>query len=451
MKKFLIASLICLTAQAGAFAVAQETPAVAQETTQSKRFLSKKEQLLKKLDKEKILLFFVDPVNKKHPENKCENDACVSLVALIDNAQTSIDFAIYGIAGQDEVFNAILRAKSRGVNVRGVTDKNSKNRNPYPDTVPLMNELSTMKTDYKQIDDFTPVRKDYIQQIEYVINGKTVSADFVNKGIKDYNESIMHNKYFVFDNEYVYTGSMNVSSSCVNYNSNSSVAIKSKELAQIYTEDFEQMYNENKFHKEKTKLKSENDIIVDQNTSVKAFLLPENRSTYYKISEYIKNAQKYIYVPMFFFTHSKYPQDLIDAHNRGVDVRLIIDATSAQTGYSKHEIFRMAGIPVKIENWGGKMHQKSMIIDDEYILIGSMNFTSGAHYTNDENSLLIKNTQIAQEFKAHFEYLWDSIPDKWLTDKPKPESCDSYNSCVDGIDNDHDGLRDGEDPDCKRN
>lgn len=64
---------------------------------------------------------------------------------------------------------------------------------------------------------------------------------------------------------------------------------------------------------------------------------------------------------------------------------------------------RMAGIPVKIENWGGKMHEKSLIIDDKYLLIGSMNFTSGAHYQNDENSLLIENKEIAIKSRKRFE------------------------------------------------
>ena len=109
---------------------------------------------------------------------------------------------------------------------------------------------------------------------------------------------------------------------------------------------------------------------------------------------------------------------------------------------------RMAGIPVKIENWGGKMHEKSLIIDDKYLLIGSMNFTSGAHYQNDENSLLIENKEIAIKSRKRFEKLWKSIPDKWLYSIPKPEGEDSKYSCFDNIDNDHDGLIDADDPDC---
>ena len=110
---------------------------------------------------------------------------------------------------------------------------------------------------------------------------------------------------------------------------------------------------------------------------------------------------------------------------------------------------RMAGIPVKVENWGGKMHMKSLIIDDKYLLIGSMNFTAGAHYQNDENCLLIEDANTTIQARKNFEYMWDSIPNKWLKSEPKPEGKDSKYSCSDGIDNDHDDLIDEFDPDCK--
>lgn len=438
-KKFLIliTALLLVFSSGFCFAKGTEQP-----------LINKEQSLLESIQNDKIRIFFVDPTKNRKPKNVCENDASISLLALIENAKESIDFAIYGIGGQDEIFNALVNAKKRGVRVQGIVDMDSNNTNPYSDTEELIKELQTVKTDYKELQNFTPLKNDYLQQVEYIINGEKISAAFVNKGIKDYNEAIMHDKYFIIDEKYVYTGSMNISSSCANYNANNSVVIESKELAQLFLDDFNQMYSQQKFHKEKSKIDKNHTVELDNGTVITAFLLPEDRGAYYEISKYIKNAKKYIYVPMFFFTHSKYPQDLIDAHNRGIDVRVIVDATSARTGYSKHEILRMAKIPVKIENWGGKMHMKSMIIDDEYILIGSMNFTSGAHYTNDENSLLIKNERIAKEFREYFNYLWNSIPDKWLTGIPKPEGRDSKYSCCDGIDNDHDGLKDKYDPDC---
>lgn len=321
-------------------------------------------------------------------------------------------------------------------------------KNPYKDTYDLQKQLKNIKTDYKQLTDFKSSKSDYVQHVTYNIGGKIIEASFVNEGIKDYNDKIMHNKYFIIDKKIVWTGSMNISNTCASYNSNSSVAIKSEELAKIYTEDFEQMFLKNKHHSEKQNNINTKYINVDNNTRIIAFLLPEDKETYNIISGYINRAQKYIYVPMFFFTHTKYSQDLINARNRGVKVKIILDATSARTGYSKHEIMRMAGIPVKIENWGGKMHEKSLIIDDKYLLIGSMNFTSGAHYQNDENSLLIENKEIAIKSRKRFEKLWKSIPNKWLYSIPKPEGIDSKYSCFDNIDNDHDGLIDADDPDC---
>lgn len=396
-----------------------------------------------------IQIYFVNPVNKTKTSKSGEGKAINALLKLINNAQESIDFAIYGISNEDEIFQALINAQNKGVKVRGIVDMDNEKKNPYKDTYDLLEKLNNIKTNYKELTDFKSPKSDYVQHVTYNIGGKIVEASFVNEGIKDYNDKIMHNKYFIIDKKIVWTGSMNISNTCASYNSNSSVTINSKELAEIYTEDFEQMFIENKHHNEKQNNINTKYINIDDNTKVVTFILPEDKETYNIVSGYINRAQKYIYVPMFFFTHTKYSQDLINAHNRGVKVKVILDATSARTGYSKHEIMRMAGIPVKIENWGGKMHEKSLIIDDKYLLIGSMNFTSGAHYQNDENSLIIENKEIAIKSRKRFEKLWKSIPDKWLYSIPKPEGEDSKYSCFDNIDNDHDGLIDEDDPDCE--
>ncbi len=395
-----------------------------------------------------IQIYFVDPTNRNTPANSGVGDAINVLLQFINNAKESIDFAIYGISNEDEIFQALIDAQNRGVKVRGIVDMDNEKKNPYKDTYDLLEKLNNIETDYKKLTDFESSKSDYIQKVTYNIGGKVVEATFVNEGIKDYNDKIMHNKYFIIDNKIVWTGSMNISNTCASYNSNSSVAVKSEKLAKIYTEDFEQMFVKNNHHSEKQNNINTKYINVDDNTKIVALLLPEDKETYNIVSGYINRAKKYIYVPMFFFTHTKYSQDLINAYNRGVKVKVILDATSARTGYSKHEIMRMAGIPVKIENWGGKMHEKSLIIDDKYLLIGSMNFTSGAHYQNDENSLIIENKEIAIKSRKRFEKLWKSIPDKWLYSIPKPEGEDSKYSCFDNIDNDHDGLIDLDDPDC---
>lgn len=103
---------------------------------------------------------------------------------------------------------------------------------------------------------------------------------------------------------------------------------------------------------------------------------------------------------------------------------------------------------MKVENYAGKLHSKSIIIDDEYILAGSMNFSRSGESRNDENMMIIKNPRLAVFYKDFFLYLWGKIPDIYLTRNPRAESIDSIGSCFDGIDNDFDGKIDKSDEGC---
>ena len=57
--------------------------------------------------------------------------------------------------------------------------------------------------------------------------------------------------------------------------------------------------------------------------------------------------------------------------------------------------------------------------------------------------------RISLSKRIFLEY-WKIIPDNWLYATPKPEGKDSIGSCSDGLDNDHNGLTDKEDPNCSK-
>ena len=103
---------------------------------------------------------------------------------------------------------------------------------------------------------------------------------------------------------------------------------------------------------------------------------------------------------------------------------------------------------LKTENYAGKMHSKSMIIDDLYFITGSMNFSNSGENKNDENTIIIKDKDIAQLQKNIFLYLWTKIPNKYLNKNAKPESLDSIGSCQDGIDNNFNNKTDKEESYC---
>lgn len=392
-----------------------------------------------------IQIFYVNPLVYKKPCNDCNNDACKSLLEIINNSKTSIDFAIYGIGDEDKIFKALINAKNRGVEIHGITDMNINNKNPYFDTWKLINTLGNIKTDYSS--DIKLLEEQQLKQ-KYASNIKDYAKVQEGKKMK-VPGAIMHNKFFIVDNEYLWTGSTNVSSSCMTYNANNVILIKSKEVAEIYQKEFNEMFYNNNFHKYKNKTSNGNTIKLNSDTNLKIFFSPSNPPNDTAIKPLIENAEKYIYVPMFFLTNRDLINALIEAKSRNVDVKIIVDSAANIVNPKYVKILRNNNIPVKVENWGGKMHMKSAIIDDKNIVIGSMNWTGVAEKSNDENTIIVENQQLAKEFKSEFLKLWKSIPNKWLYDSPKPESLDSIGSCTDGIDNDHDGLIDQDDPDCK--
>ncbi len=360
------------------------------------------------IDFNNIKIIVSDSTTKLKPDRNCSSEICKEILAGINNARNTIDIAIYGYSSTPKIEKAIKDAISRGVKIRLVYDIDSKGKNIYPDTF------------------------DFV---------KLISAN-QNDGVSKDAGSTMHNKFYIFDNKTVITGSANLSHTDMSgYNTNCIIVIKSARAAEIYKKEFEQMFN-GKFHTDKISVPKQD---FD---NMQIFFSPQDRAVTNGVIPLVKNAKKYIYIPAFVITHRELTAELIKAHSRGVDIRIIADALNASTKHSKHQELRNAGIPVKTENYAGKMHSKTMIIDDEYLILGSMNFSFSGESKNDENMIILKNPEFAKFYKDFFLYQWGRIPDKWLKFNARAEGFDSIGSCTDGIDNDYDGLIDSADPAC---
>lgn len=375
----------------------------------SKKFLAKTKTISAvplALKNGNFKIIISDFTQKLKPDRNCSTEMCKEILNNINSAKTSIDFAIYGYSSVPSIENAIKNAKARGVKIRLVYDIDSTGGNIYPNTNELVKLVGNVKND----------------------------------SLSKEKSAIMHNKFYIFDNKIVITGSANLSHTDMSgYNSNAIIVINSPEVANIYTEEFNQMY-EGKFHSNK---------ILTENASG-IYFSPQNKTIQNAILPLIKKSKTYIYIPAFLISHKEMVSELIQAKNRGVDVRIITDALNASAKYSKVRELRAAGMPVKIENYAGKMHSKTMIIDDRYLVLGSMNFSKSGESKNDENLIVIENKEAAIFYKKFFLYLWDKIPDKWLKFYPRAEGLDSIGSCSDGIDNDYDGLVDMEEESCRK-
>ena len=354
-----------------------------------------------------IKILLSDHTTTLKPSKNCESQICKELVKEINSAQDTIDMALYGYERIPAIDNALASAINRGVKIRLVYDVDAKGNNLYSDTMYLAKKIPLSRSD---------------------------------AGIT----GLMHDKFFIFDKSIVLTGSANLSSTDMSgFNSNSIIVIKSKSVAELYEEEFEQMFQGN-FHTLKQNVSTKRDFILGE-SKISVYFSPKDNTVKKAILPLINSAQKYIYMPAFLITERDTVNALIQAKQRGVNIKIIIDAVSGRSLSSKHHLLRDNGILVKTENYAGKLHSKSMIVDDKYLVIGSMNFSYSGNSKNDENLVVIKNSKAALFYRKYFEYLWSRIYDFWLKHDVVPESKYSIGSLSDGIDNDYDGKIDEQD------
>jgi len=359
-----------------------------------------KKSFLKKVDN--IEIFLVNPLEFKKPNANCETPLCRAIVNEINNSQKTIDVALYGVGQQNSIINALKNAKQRGVTVRSVVDYSEKMDSLYPNTIQFAHDFNAQM---------------------------------------DKTETLMHNKFFIFDDKKVLTGSANVSSTGTGgYNSNNAVLIESDEIALLYKEEFEKMYK-GKFSINKTPTR------LFDNNLIKPYFSPKDDILNVILNE-IKKAKNKIYVSIFYLTDKKLIQELINAKKRGVEVLILIDSLGASNFKERIQAIRANGIPVIIENWGGKNHEKTIVVDGKILIVGSCNFSKSGFYKNDENIVVIKNKDVAQKYEDYFLYLINSIDKKYFVSFPRPEGFESKNSCNDGIDNNFDGKIDKDDIGC---
>ncbi len=359
-----------------------------------------------------IKIYLTDLTSKIKPDRSCSTSICQELLNNINFAQKTIDMAIYGYSSTPKIEEALNLAKKRGVKIRLVYDSDKNGGNIYPDTKLITTIIPDNKSD--------------------------ISSDEVM--------NIMHNKFYIFDKKILITGSANLSHTDMSgFNSNCMAVINSSEIAKVYTEEFEKMYNGN-FHNSKTQTLNKKFNI--SGTEIEVYFSPQDKAITNAVLPAINSAKTYIYIPTFLITDKKVTDALIKAKSRGVDVKVIIDALNASVQHTKHKELRFGKVLVKTENYAGKMHSKSMIIDDLYTIIGSMNFSYSGENKNDENLIVVKNKEIATSYKKFFLYQWNRIDDKWLKYNARAEGIDSIGSCTDGIDNNYDGLTDANDLGC---
>jgi len=120
-------------------------------------------------------------------------------------------------------------------------------------------------------------------------------------------------------------------------------------------------------------------------------------------------------VCVFTITDDRISRSILDAHRRGVKIRIISDDDKWHDLGSDVMQFREAGIAVKLDNIhskrdphrNGHMHHKFAIFDGERLINGSYNWTRGAANANFENLIDTADPDLLAAFNEEFKRLWN--------------------------------------------
>jgi len=144
-----------------------------------------------------------------------------------------------------------------------------------------------------------------------------------------------------------------------------------------------------------------------------------NKLYYPTVHKLLEQAKKSICIVMFeMFYYPKYPeslenqlvQDLINAHSRGVNVEVILEQgtwgkVSRRNRREGGFMLSKAGVKVYFDSLFQTTHNKLIVVDERYVVIGSTNWSYHGLEKNNEASVLIDSASLAKFFLEEFERL----------------------------------------------
>ena len=329
-----------------------------------------------------IKVYFNFPIDSSVaiPGNAAHGNADFTqkLLQRINQAQYSIDMAVYSFFGMPDIANALVVAKNRGVKVRVVYD----NRN-------MQNSMQTL----------------------------------VNAGIKISQRpaslsGIMHNKFFIFDardtiatNDWLWTGSWNVTSTELGWKNNV-VEINDPTITKAYQKEFEEMWGSttdtpNSANAKFGSQKSDNTTHTFSigGNEVDLYFSPSDGTTSHIISS-INSADDDIYLAQYTITRNDIGTALHNKYTSGVtDIRGVVNNIN-DNGTEYDYLSTFADMH---QNPGATLHDKYGIVDatngesDPIVITGSHNWSTAAETKNDENTLFIHNLLIANQYMQDFK------------------------------------------------
>lgn len=271
------------------------------------------------------------------------------LVSKIDSAEEKVYLEVY-IFTEKRLKKAIIDAYKRWVDVKVILEKN----------VYKAPSLNTQT--------FRDLQKSWVSVV--YSNGQ--------------NYALNHSKMMIVDDE-VIISTGNYSYSTFKYNREFFLMLQNEQMAWIFQEIFE-----SDFGGEKKNFYHPNLVLSPFSSRTQMTFL-------------LKNAQKSIKIYAHNFSDTEIMEILFEKHKENIDINIIFpDLKKVASNEDEIQKIREKNISYKVLE-KPEVHAKSILIDDTYLYIGSVNFSSYSIDKNREMGLLIKNKDIIWKFLDIFE------------------------------------------------
>ncbi len=213
----------------------------------------------------------------------------------------------------------------------------------------------------------------------------------------DYDKQQMHNKFCIFDNQIILTGSFNPTTNGNTKNNNNIIIIKSTTLSKNYETEFQELCNNKKS-------KTPYPTIFLNNQKIETYFCPEDNCKD-KVLQTLNNANKSIHFMLFYLTDKDITNTLINKHKQELNIKGVMEKKNINK-WSTFNILKESGINIIKDKNKANLHHKVFIIDNKTVITGSYNPTTNGNKVNDENILIIHNKNIAERFLEEFNYLY---------------------------------------------
>jgi phosphatidylserine/phosphatidylglycerophosphate/cardiolipin synthase-like enzyme len=242
-------------------------------------------------------------------------------------------------------------------------------------------------------------------KVRLVVNSPEHTEKLEERGIevviKPEDGGVMHNKFCIIDQKFLWTGSYNPADT--NSSNDNAVFLKIPLVAKNYQAEFEELFKGEFGGGAKTLSPK----VLFDNLEIETYFAPED-GVKGKICHALRRAKEKIIFALYAFCDEDYLVPLLERASAGVKIKGIVSRRFLEQFpqyLSLIEKLQKGGIEVLISPSLRIMHHKFLVIDREQVITGSFNLTSRADNENDENILIIHSEEVAQVYEGVFQSL----------------------------------------------